>query len=573
MPNQVGLNLDRHSQGQGALVPFAQSPQLLISVVTEEPGGDVACFIESLAEQTYPLNKIRIRIALLGTHDNTVSRLLRLKEKMGYRFAGMDVEQLPGESVGKGHNKNTQDMTETYLIVASPGVRFEDHALTTVVQYAMVTQTHAAVWELQQAAVDVAVPSVENQTELLKRAASCALIRQTAFFQIGGFNDEEVGEGAYLELWYRFRDSGYRLLNCPNALYRLPSEPPARVKSRVRPYQVVLSDIFMRMRYGTLGRRLAVPYHLLQLCRLRTRQRHGQIAPAEMALRIAKNATRYLAGRRRSSRIYPMGGWGQDFLTAGDFMYGSGGIDRGWPLVSIVVRTEKGRQGLLSECLRSLANQTYLKLEVIVVEAGSSGFARDILDAGLFGSLRRIKYIQCDHKRPSRTGNAGLEAASGDYVAVIDDDNLLFSDHVERLVRLLEERRDLTAAYTACFEVETEILSSDPLVYTEGRRRALARRPYSKRYLARNDFIPVTSMIFRRSVYERRGGFDPTLAAAEAWDLWLRLCKQGPFGYVPHVTAICRSPAGDVARHRREEILRANRRAIREKHLQLELAD
>ena len=195
------------------------------------------------------------------------------------------------------------------------------------------------------------------------------------------------------------------------------------------------------------------------------------------------------------------------------------------------------------------------------------------MDAGLFGSLRRVKYIQCDHKRPSRTGNAGLEAASGDYVAVIDDDNLLFSDHVERLVRLLEERRDLTAAYAACFEVETEILSSDPLVYTESRRRALARRPYSKRYLTRHDFIPITSMIFRRSEYERRGGFDPNLAAAEAWDLWLRLCKHGPFGYVPHVTAVCRAPTGDVARHRREEILRANRRAVREKHLQLELAD
>ena len=170
---------------------------------------------------------------------------------------------------------------------------------------------------------------------------------------MAGFSDEEVGEGAYLELWYRFRDSGYRLLNCPNALYRLPLEPPTRGKSRARPYQVLLSDIFMRMRYGTLRRRFAVPYYILQLCRVRSRQRRGQIPPTEMVIRIAKNAMSYLVSRRRSSRIYPIGGWGQNVLNADDFTYRGGGIDRGWPLVSIVVRTEKGRQGLLSECLRS----------------------------------------------------------------------------------------------------------------------------------------------------------------------------------------------------------------------------
>ncbi|MCF6172629.1 MAG: glycosyltransferase, partial [Campylobacteraceae bacterium] len=51
----------------------------------------------------------------------------------------------------------------------------------------------------------------------------------------------------------------------------------------------------------------------------------------------------------------------------------------------------------------------------------------------------------------------GLENASGDYLMFLDDDDLLYSDHIEVLVNALEENKDYVAAYSLAWLIETKI--------------------------------------------------------------------------------------------------------------------
>lgn len=105
-------------------------------------------------------------------------------------------------------------------------------------------------------------------------------------------------------------------------------------------------------------------------------------------------------------------------------------------LVSIIVPVYNV-ENYLSECLESLINQTYQKIEIIVVDDGSSDTSGQICDR----YAKKYDNIKVIHKKNEGLGmarNTGLEHINGDYVTFLDSDDFLDKDFIEALVEAIK---------------------------------------------------------------------------------------------------------------------------------------
>lgn len=231
-------------------------------------------------------------------------------------------------------------------------------------------------------------------------------------------------------------------------------------------------------------------------------------------------------------------------------------------LVSIIIRT-CGRPQVLAEALESVRAQTYPHIEVVVVEDG--GNLSEALLATDFQDLC-VRY-QCTGERRGRcrAGNLGLEAARGKYVNFLDDDDLLLPSHVETLAARMEETGHM-AAYSIAEEHQVRKCRQGPGKGTVKRKLIRYRQPYSRLLLCYMNYIPIQSIMFRRSLYEELGGFDEGLDVLEDWDLWVRYSARYDFLYVPAVTSIYHTPYKGRKKRQREGDMQKASLEVLEKH-------
>lgn len=103
-------------------------------------------------------------------------------------------------------------------------------------------------------------------------------------------------------------------------------------------------------------------------------------------------------------------------------------------LISIVIPVYNVEQ-YLPACLRSVLAQTYRKLEIILVEDGSTDQSGALCDEFAFQD-RRIKVLHQENKGLSGARNSGLEIAGGELVSFIDSDDCVAPDYIEALYEL-----------------------------------------------------------------------------------------------------------------------------------------
>lgn len=105
-------------------------------------------------------------------------------------------------------------------------------------------------------------------------------------------------------------------------------------------------------------------------------------------------------------------------------------IDEKQPLISIIVPCYN-TEDYIEQCLDSLIHQSYKKLEIILVNDGST----DDTDAKIqpYLSEDRIRYIIQENKGLSGARNTGLDIMKGEYVCFVDSDDFLHKDYVKTL--------------------------------------------------------------------------------------------------------------------------------------------
>lgn len=187
------------------------------------------------------------------------------------------------------------------------------------------------------------------------------------------------------------------------------------------------------------------------------------------------------------------------------------------PAVSVIIPTYN-RAAYLAESIQSVLDQKLnKKLEIIVVDDGSTDNTAAI--AKKFG--KKIHYVKIPHSGyPAVARNAGLNLATGEFVAFQDSDDIWLKN---KLAVQLPHFKDpsVVLVYSNALVMEqngdiTEQFLVDPKILKSG---------YVFKDLLKTNFISTSTVVVRRSVLQNVGGFNESddLRGVEDYELWLRI--------------------------------------------------
>jgi glycosyltransferase involved in cell wall biosynthesis len=183
------------------------------------------------------------------------------------------------------------------------------------------------------------------------------------------------------------------------------------------------------------------------------------------------------------------------------------------PLVSVIIPCYNAEK-YVGEAIESALNQTYPRIEVIVVDDGSSDGSLEVLQS--FGD--RIQFAQINHRGACAARNHGLELSKGDYIQFLDADDVLLPNKFEtQLPILLENKADLVFCNGYLFgddRPQRPIKKLSALPSPEG------IDPFI--YCLSNGF-GTEGPLHRRQFLIKVGGFREGLVGAQEFDLHIRL--------------------------------------------------
>jgi glycosyltransferase involved in cell wall biosynthesis len=212
------------------------------------------------------------------------------------------------------------------------------------------------------------------------------------------------------------------------------------------------------------------------------------------------------------------------------------------PTFSVVVAAYQVAD-LIREALDSIRQQTVAPLEVIVCDDGST----DELEDALSPYRDEIALLRKEHGGEASAKNVAAFAARGDFVVILDADDLYLPGRLEALTGLAQARPDL------------DILTTDAYLVANGQR---VRRNYNERWrfdvvdqrraILQRNFIFGHAAVRRERLIEH-GGFDESILWTTDWDLWLRLILDGSLaGAVAEPLALYRLRQASLTARRRE---------------------
>ncbi len=196
---------------------------------------------------------------------------------------------------------------------------------------------------------------------------------------------------------------------------------------------------------------------------------------------------------------------------------------RGQPLVSIVVPAYN-HASYLAQAIESILNQDYPRIELIVLDDGSTDGTRQVLEA--YGD--RFHWETQPNIGQANTLNKGWRMSVGEILSYLSADDILLPQAVSRSVECLLENSEVVLTYC-----DFNLISADSRIV----RRIRTPDFDYREMLAKVKCPPGPGTFFTRSAFELTGNWDVSLRAMLDYDYWLRLGLHGRFIRIPEVLA------------------------------------
>jgi glycosyltransferase involved in cell wall biosynthesis len=203
------------------------------------------------------------------------------------------------------------------------------------------------------------------------------------------------------------------------------------------------------------------------------------------------------------------------------------------PLVSVIIPTFN-RATFVREAITSVLGQNYPHLEVIVVDDGS----QDHTPAAVRECGTQVTYMPQPHSGVSAARNRGVAAAHGELIAFLDSDDLWLPQKVTAQVALFVQQPQEQVCYTDEIWIRRGVRVNPRQIHAK--HAGWIFLPSLPRCI-----ISPSSIMLRRPLWERLGGFDESLPACEDYDLWLRLTALVPVALLPERLIVKRGGHAD----------------------------
>jgi teichuronic acid biosynthesis glycosyltransferase TuaG len=206
--------------------------------------------------------------------------------------------------------------------------------------------------------------------------------------------------------------------------------------------------------------------------------------------------------------------------------------------VSVIIPAHNAAP-FIRESVDSALAQTHRDVEVIVVDDKSTDDTPRILQE--YGG--RITVLHQRNGSAAASRNAGAKIAAGDWLALLDADDVWEPTKLER------QLASATAAFS--YTNRTNFGSRGDVPELQSDVTAMHDGDIFMPLLLYGNFITSSSVLVRRHIFERLGGFSTALKNAEDWDLWLRIAEHHRVTYCPEPLVRYRFHAGGKSRNHR----------------------
>ncbi|HWA56914.1 MAG TPA: glycosyltransferase [Gemmatimonadales bacterium] len=230
------------------------------------------------------------------------------------------------------------------------------------------------------------------------------------------------------------------------------------------------------------------------------------------------------------------------------------------PLVSIIIPAYNAA-ATLAEAIDSALAQRYPRVEVVVVDDGSTDTTPEVLRR--YGD--RVRWVRQDNGGLPAARNTAHRHATGDLIAWLDADDLADPDRIALQVDLLARHPELvlvcsdfsafretgpvTPRFAATYygqiaEKERGIDSLYPVRGTftpshpEWLHHSWGSVPFVRgrveSHMVWGNFVHPPTVLFRRALLERTGGLDPSAAPEADWEFFIRVSREGEIAHIDH---------------------------------------
>ncbi|NJO41927.1 MAG: glycosyltransferase [Cyanobacteria bacterium CRU_2_1] len=213
------------------------------------------------------------------------------------------------------------------------------------------------------------------------------------------------------------------------------------------------------------------------------------------------------------------------------------------PGVSVLMAVYNTEQ-YVAQAIESILNQTFLDFELIIIDDGSTDRSLKILQT-YAAEDQRIRITSRENRGIPKTRNEMVAQSSGEFIAVMDSDDVALPDRLTQQVKFLHQNPE-TVWVGGAFELIDEkrrLITQIPLPEQDHEIRQLLQNGHTS-------FLHPTAMM-RRSAVLAVGGYDETLPLAEDLDLWFKLSQVGGLANLKDAVVQYRLHPGSICdRHR-----------------------
>lgn len=209
-------------------------------------------------------------------------------------------------------------------------------------------------------------------------------------------------------------------------------------------------------------------------------------------------------------------------------------------LVTAIITTHN-RKKLLKRAIESVLNQTYKRIECIVIDDKSDD-GTDLLCKEY--PIQYIYISPTESKGGNYARNKGIKAAKGEYVAFLDDDDYWLPTKIEKQVNLIEEKN---CELVHCGK-KLEVVKFNRIYFVDNLPNPSHSGDMSKKILQTICTTTTTNILARKEALFDVGLFDENLKFWQEYELTIRMAQRKPFYFVNEPLSVYRIDTNDKNR-------------------------
>ncbi len=221
--------------------------------------------------------------------------------------------------------------------------------------------------------------------------------------------------------------------------------------------------------------------------------------------------------------------------------------------VTVIIPTYN-RDHMLARALRSISQQTFLPMQVIIIDDGSSAYFSERIKriTDQFSNILNVALYRNENNQGANSSrNTAIDLATTKYLAFLDSDDLWLPTKLERQISEINSAKEIDSRPVLSATGRYRINSSGEVIAVQ-----ISKAKFTDARIIQSNFIgTLSSIVVETEIAKQIGKFDTSLKASQDWDFYIRVSKY--VQYIPILEPLC-----IYADHNKHRITGSNRQRI-----------